>query len=148
LVVSADPENPMLPQATVRLPYVRRFLVRFLYLLEMPFKFITNIYPNPYSQQIAYQIGSFSSFSFLYPKRKTIVRTDWNGKIIGSLHGEDDSTSTPSHVMELGDYLYIGSPYANFISRVWFVNKDKIHPGTKAKQEAPKVVTTTPSPVI
>lgn len=141
LVVSADPENPMLPQSLARLPYARKFLVRLLHLIEMPFHFITNIYPNPYTKAIAYNIGSFTAFSFVFPKRSTIVRTDWNGKVIGSLHGFDQSVHSASHIMELNDYLYIGSPYNNFISRVKFVNKEKIHPAKKqVKREAPEPV--------
>lgn len=43
--------------------------------------------------------------------------------------------------MELNDYLYIGSPYNNFIGRVKLVNKDKIHPEKKqpVKREAESV---------
>lgn len=143
LVVAADPDHPMIPQSTARLPYVRKFLIRLLHLIEMPFNFISNIYPNPYTKNIAYHIGSFSSLSFMFPERKTIVRTDWTGKVIGSLHGFDTTLHSVSHVMELGDYLYLGSPYANFIGRVWFVNKDKIHPAQKQKRET---VNETPKP--
>lgn len=143
LVVSADPSNPMLPQSTAPLPFVRKFLIRLLHLIEMPFNFISNVYPNPYTPKIAYYLGSFNSFSFVFPERKTIVRADWNGKIIGSLHGFDKTLSTVSHVMELGDFLYIGSPYANFIGRVWFVNKEKIHPAQKQKRDA---IPDTPKP--
>lgn len=140
LVVSADPENPMLPQSLAPLPYVRKFILRLLNLIEMPFTFITRVYPNPYTKAIAYKIGGFAAFSFVFPKRTTIVRTDWNGKIIGSLHGFDQSVHQVSHVMELNDQLYLGSPYNNFIARVKFVNKDKIHPiKQEVKREVPVV---------
>lgn len=149
LVVAADPEHPMLPQSTTKLPLVRKFITRLLYLIEMPFNFISRVYPNPYTKKIAYSLNSFSSFGFLYPDRKTIVRVDWNGKPIGSLHGFDKSLSTISHVLEFGEYLYLGSPFADYVGRVWFVNSDKIHP-TRAKREtvteAPKIVTTTQAP--
>lgn len=139
LVVSADPEYPMLPQSLTRLPLVRKFIARLLHLIEMPFDFITNMYPNPYTKSIAYKIGSFSSFSALYPKRTTVVRTDWDGKIIGSLHGFDKSVHTVSHVAEFKDYLYFGSPFNNYIGRVKFVNKDKIHPPTTTTQKVRKL---------
>lgn len=142
LVVSADPDHPMLPHSVTRLPLVRKFIVRLLALIEMPFTFISNVYPNPYTKCVAYHIGNFQSFSFIYPDRASIVRTDWNGKIIGSLHGFDKSIATISHVMEFNDYLYLGSPYNNYIGRVKFVNKDKIHP----VKEAPKPVTQAPKP--
>lgn len=137
LVVSADPENPMIPQATTRLPLIRKFIARVLTLIEMPFKLITDMYPNPYTKSIAYKIGGFQSFGFVFPPRSTIVRTDWNGKIIGSLHGFDGSIRQISHVAEFNDYLYFGSPYNNYIGRVKFVNKDKIHP--KVQTTTPKV---------
>lgn len=144
LVVSADPENPMLPQSLPRLPYLRKFLARLLTLVEMPFAFIERIYPNQYTKSIVYKVGGFTALSFVFPKRSTIVRTDWNGKIIGSLHGFDQSVHQISHVMELNDYLYLGSPYNNFIARVKFVNKDKIHPAKKqVKREAEASPTTT-----
>lgn len=149
LVVTADPEYPMLPQSLTKLPHVRKFLLRLINLIESPFNFISRVYPNPYTKKIAYSIGSFTSFSFLYPDRKTIIRSDWSGKIIGSLHGFDKTLSTISHVMEFGDFLYLGSPYADYIGRVWFVNRDKIHP-TRAKREAvteaPVTTTTTQAP--
>lgn len=149
LVVSADPQNPLLPQSLSPLPLFRKFILRLLHLIEMPFTFITNVYPNPYTKSIAYKIGGFTAFSFFFPSRATIVRTDWNGKIIGSLHGFDQSVSTASHLMELNDYLYIGSPYNNYISRVKFINKDKIHPvkvQTKAPVTQPPTTTTTQAP--
>lgn len=148
LVVSADPQNPLLPHSMAPLPLVRKFLLRLLHLIEMPFTFITNLYPNPYTKSIAYKIGSFQAFSFTFPKRTTIVRTDWNGKVIGSLHGFDQSVTQPSHVMEFDNHLYIGSPYNHYVARVKFVNKDKIHPAkpapVKVEKVEPKVTTTTP----
>lgn len=148
LVVSADPQNPMLPHSMAPLPLVRKFLLRLLHLIEMPFNFITNLYPNPYTKSIAYKIGSFQSFAFTFPKRTTIVRTDWSGKVIGSLHGFDHSVSQASHVMEFDNHLYIGSPYNHYIGKVKFVNKDKIHPAkaapVKVEKVEPKATPTTP----
>lgn len=146
LVVAADPENPMLPQSFTKLPLARKFLLRLLNLIEMPFNFISKMYPNPYTKKIAYNIGSFTSFSFLFPSRKTIVRADWNGKIIGSLHGFDNTLSTISHVMEFGDFLYLGSPYADYVARVWFVNRDKIHPSRAKREAVTEAPTTTQAP--
>lgn len=146
LVVSADPQNPMLPQSLAPLPLFRKFIVRILHLIEMPFHFISGIYPNSVTKTIAYRIGHFGSVDFIFPKRTTIVRCDWSGKIIGSLHGFDNSVHLVSHVMELNDYLYIGSPYNNFIAKVKFVNKEKIHPAKKqVKREAPEPVTQAPT---
>ena len=142
LVVSADPSHPMLPQSLAPLPLLRRFLLRLLTLIEMPFQFITKFYPNTFTKSVAYKIGGFTAFSFTFPKRTTIVRADWNGKIIGSLHGFDQTVTQVSHVMEFNDHLYIGSPYNNFIAKVKFVNKDKIHPEKKQEVKRETVTTT------
>jgi len=145
LVVAADPANPMLPQAMAPLAHVRKFLVRLLLLIEMPFKFITSVYPNPYTRNVAHRLGHFSSSEVIHPARATIVRADWTGKIVGSLHGFDKTVKTVSHVVEFGDHLYLGSPHETYIARVKFVNKEKIHPvKQQVKREVP--VTTTAAP--
>jgi adipocyte plasma membrane-associated protein len=137
LAVSADPANPMLPQSLARLPLIRKFVLRVFSLIEMPFNFITSVYPNPYTKLISYKIGGFLSMSFVFPPRATIVRMDWNGKVIGSLHGFDGTVSFSSHVLEFNDFLYIGSPHNNYIAKVKFVNKDKIHPA-RAQATTPR----------
>ncbi len=149
LVVAADPDHPMLAHSMTKLPFVRKFFARLLYLTKWPFDYISKVYPNIYTKTIAHKMHGFSAFTFLYPNRKTIIRVDWNGKPIGSLHGFDDTLSTISHVMEFGDYLYLGSPFADYIGRVWFVNREKIHPNAQVESEPvriPKTTTTTPAP--
>lgn len=141
LVATADPENPNLAQSVDRLPYVRKFLVRLLMLVEIPFKLIQNFYPNPYTEGIVYNIGHFKGTTAMLPDRTTIVRVDWNGNVVGALHGFDQSVHSVSEVLEFGDYLYLGSPYNDFIGRVKFVNRDKVHP-VKAKTQ--KVVESPP----
>lgn len=144
LVASADPENPNLIQSADRLPIVRKFLVRFLMLLELPFKLIQNFYPNPYTEKVVYNMGHFRATTAILPDRTTIVRVDWNGNVVGALHGFDKSVHSVSEVLEFGDYLYLGSPYNDFIGRVKFVNRDKVHP---VKPKVQKVVET-PPPVV
>ncbi|CAO1334200.1 unnamed protein product [Diamesa tonsa] len=148
LVTSADAQHPMLPHSLAKLPYVRKFLARILSLVEMPFKFIENIYPNSFCKNVVYQMGGFESMKFIFPDRSSIVRVDWNGNIIGAMHGFDKSIPQISHVLEFGGYLYLGSPYNNFIGRVKFVNKDKIHPTTTQRPTTttPRPTTTTPKP--
>lgn len=136
LVVSADPENPMLPQSMTKLAIVRKFIARVLTLIEMPFKMIQNAYPNAFTEKVVYNMGGFPALDFLFPKRTTIVRVDWDGKIVGALHGDDGTAFGVSHVLEFGEYLYLGSPFNHFIGRVKFVNRDLIHP---KKIEAKKV---------
>lgn len=112
LVIAIDNEHPALWQSAANAPLIRRFLLRVLGLIEAPFKLIESVYPNPYTQYLVHQIGHFESLGNMHPPRTTILRIDWNGKIIGSLHGFDKSVHGIAHVLEDGDYLYLGS-YAN-----------------------------------
>lgn len=78
------------------------------------------------------------------PPRQTILRIDWSGKIIGSLHGFDKSAHGIAHVLEDGEYLYLGSFAQKYLGRVKL-------PATYKKavpKVAPKVeVPTTKKPV-
>ena len=141
LVTAADAQHPLLPHSLAKLPFVRKFLARSLSLFEMPFKFIEKVYPNSFCKNVVYKLGGIESMEFIMPDRSSIVRVDWNGNIIGAMHGFDKSIPKISHVLEFGGFLYLGSPYNNFIGRVKFVNKDKIHPTTTQRP-----TTTTPAP--
>lgn len=153
LVQAIDSENPALWQSAANAPLVRKFLVRSLALIELPFKVVENIYPNFYTQTIIHKIGHFESLAGLAPARQTILRLDWNGKIIGSLHGFDKSVHGVAHVLEHGDYLYLGSFANKYVGRVKLpktYKSAKVTPKVVSKVEAttqkPVTTTTTPKP--
>ncbi|XP_055617159.1 adipocyte plasma membrane-associated protein Hemomucin isoform X2 [Toxorhynchites rutilus septentrionalis] len=123
LVMAADEENPSLPRLLSKVPLIRKFLARMLALAEMPFRFLNQVMPNSVTQRLTYVIGHFETVSFANPDRVTIVRLDWNGNIVGSLHGFDRSVESISHVAEDEDSLYLGSPYNHYLARV---NKPKV----------------------
>lgn len=118
LISPADHDNPFIFQSLSRFPKIRLFLLRFLSLLELPFKFINNALPNPYTQKVIHFIGHFESLTTTIPKRTTILRVDWNGNILGSLHGFDKSIRFISHVLPLDDSLLLGSPFNKYLGRV------------------------------
>lgn len=66
------------------------------------------------------QIGQFETVKDFLPavKRVTIVKIDKDGKIIDSLHAIDGRLTTISDVEFVGDYVYLGSPFNNYIARV------------------------------
>lgn len=156
LVLAVDAENPALWQSAASTPLIRKFLSRALALLELPFKLIEQVYPNPFSANAIHKIGHFETIGGLSPARQTILRIDWQGKIVGSLHGFDRSVHTIAHVMEDGDYLYLGSYSNKYIGRVKLPKSYKSAKPTQtppvAQKEtvkpvaAPKVTTTTPPP--
>lgn len=154
LVTSRDAENPSLMASLTKVPLIRRFLIRVLYLIELPFVTVNHFLPNYYAQTAMHTIGHFSSVGFAFPARQTILKIDWNGNIVGSLHGSDKSVHGIAHVTEFGDYLLLGSPFNQYIGRVKLpqnVRKQfKIGvdatPKAEARTEKPPVATTTTPP--
>lgn len=157
LVLSVDAENPALWQSAANAPLIRKFLARVLALIELPFKLIEQVYPNWFSASAVHKIGHFETIGGLSPPRQTILRIDWEGKIVGSLHGFDRSVHTIAHVLEDGDYLYLGSFSNRYIGRVKLpksYKSAKPTPAPPAAQKetvkpvaAPKPTSTTPPPV-
>ena len=128
LVVSADPENPMLAQQLTSLPHLRKFIIRVLWLIETPFSLIHTYFPNIVTEKLLTEVGNTEQLLFIIPKRQTIVRLDWKANVVAAMHSDDGSAILVTHVMEFEDYLYFGTPYFNYISRVKFLNKGLIHP--------------------
>ncbi|KAL9899611.1 adipocyte plasma membrane-associated protein Hemomucin-like [Glossina fuscipes fuscipes] len=118
LIFSVDSQNASLFAIFSEFSNLRLFLARILYLFEAPFRAFNNIYPNKFSQRFVHFIGHCESVSFMIPKRSTIVRLDWDGNIVGSLHCFDKSVGAACHVLEFNDYLYLGSPFNRFLVRV------------------------------
>lgn len=153
LVTTRDEKNPSMMAAMQKVPLVRKFLIRLLYLIEMPFQVLNNVFPNPYAQKITHFLGSFPSLAFTYPDRTTILKVDWNGNIKFSLHGSDKSVNGIAHVAEYGDYLLLGSPFNQYIGRVKIpkalesqIKPKQIPVSTTTTTTTPKPTTTTPKP--
>ncbi|XP_058463081.1 adipocyte plasma membrane-associated protein Hemomucin [Malaya genurostris] len=147
LVMAADEENPSIGHLMCKVPLIRKFLARLLYLAEMPFRILHQVWPSVHSQRILHAIGHFEMVSFMNADRVTVVRLDWQGNIVGSLHGFDRSLASISHVVELGDYLYLGSPYNKYLARVKMpkikVPKVRIQNVHFEPEPVPTVTTTT-----
>ncbi|XP_017874286.1 PREDICTED: adipocyte plasma membrane-associated protein isoform X2 [Drosophila arizonae] len=118
IVSSADSEHPPSFSLFSRFPTIRLFLARMLALFELPFRYINSVYPNKFSQRFVHFVGHGEMAMLLAPKRTTVVRVDWNGNIVGSLHGFDKSVVGVSHVLEFQDHLYLGSPFNHYLARV------------------------------
>lgn len=116
LPLTADPQNPFIFQSMTRMPLARKFLARLLTLADLFFSGIATILPNDFTRSIAHNIGSTEMLSFLFSERSTILRLDWNGKIVKAYHAFDSAIYT--HVMEMDGQLYLGSIAHNYIARV------------------------------
>lgn len=139
MLIAADKDYPAIFHSAANAPLLRKFVARVLALIELPFKLIEKVHPNFYTRSIVHKIGNFETLKA--PPRSTIVRIDWNGKIVGSLHGFDGSASNAAHALEDGDYLYIGSFKNKFLARVKLPKTYKS--GKTVPKVEPKVVTIT-----
>lgn len=113
-VSSADSENPQPAHYFAPVPYIRKFIVRIVCLIEKVIWFFD-----------LYKSVDVQALRWLAPTRNTIIRLDWNGTVVSAMHGFDGTAHTISDVLEFEDHLYLGSPFNDFIGRVKFTNKEK-----------------------
>lgn len=118
LATAADKDHPLIPHLLSNFPLTRRFVIRLLELIKMPFEFVNKMYPNQLTNFIAREIYSMDMVKHIVPSRRTVVRLDWKGNVIESLHGSDDTAGLVTHVLKMHGHLYMGSVTSNFIIRV------------------------------
>ncbi|XP_015518729.2 adipocyte plasma membrane-associated protein [Neodiprion lecontei] len=118
LIVTADADHPILVQSLAPHPYIRKMLARILYLLEAPFKLVEDAYPNCYTKRAVHWIGHFESVKFLQHESVVVLRIGFDGKITDVLYTSDGKISGISSAYILKDYLYLGSPYNEYLARV------------------------------
>ncbi|XP_017083073.1 adipocyte plasma membrane-associated protein-like [Drosophila eugracilis] len=116
LALAVDSENPNPFAGLAPYPRLRFFLARLVGIMQLPFQFLKNIYPNNISAHLLHSFTEWVSSNS--PNRTTIVRLDWNGNIVKALHGFDRSAASISHVLEYKGYLYLGSPTNQHIVKV------------------------------
>ncbi|KAK0088374.1 hypothetical protein PV325_012272 [Microctonus aethiopoides] len=146
LYVLADEEHPLLSQSLAPHSNIRKLIVRAMTLLEAPFKLLDQVYPNYYSKQIVHSIGHFESSAGLFHEGVVVLRIDPTGKVIDVLDETDGKLSRISSAFPLGDYLYLGSPFNQYLARVPL---DTALPGLKkAFKSEPQVVKQIPTPKI
>lgn len=118
LASAADDDHPMIPHILAKLPTLRKFVIRMFELIKMPFEFINSLFPNQLTNFVCRAFGSMDMITFILPSRRTVIRLDWEGNVVRSLHGSDKSTGVVTHVMKLDGFLYLGSVTSDYIARV------------------------------
>ncbi|KAH8381913.1 hypothetical protein KR009_000911 [Drosophila setifemur] len=109
-------------------PRLRRFFSRLVVLIQLPFKFLNMIYPSNISAHLFHKAAELHANSA--PNRTTLLRVDWNGNIVRSLHGFDKTAFGISHVVEFEGHFYFGSPSNSYIMQVKLPEADE-----KSKKE-------------
>lgn len=118
LATAADEKHPMLPHLLAEYPTIRKFLVRLLELILMPFEFVNSYYQNPFTSFICREFGSMDMIKFIIPARRAVINLGWNANVVKSLYGSDSTAGVVTHALKLDDFLYLGSVTSNFIARV------------------------------
>ncbi|KYN02964.1 PREDICTED: adipocyte plasma membrane-associated protein-like [Cyphomyrmex costatus] len=120
IVTTNNPELPQIYQSLIPHPYLRKMLVRLFVTMELPFKLLNDVYPNPYTERILHAIGSHQGIEFLSdPKQKSLVlRIDASGNIIEILTSDDGSAHDISSAYIHNGFLWFGTPFKNYLGRV------------------------------
>lgn len=118
LATAGDVDNPMAQQLLAPYSTFRKFLARLCHLILMPFEFIHSIYPNQLTNFINRVFYSMDMIKFIVPPRRSVIRLDWKGNIVESLHGSDNTAGSVTHALKLHGHLYLGSVTSNYIARV------------------------------
>jgi hypothetical protein len=118
LIVYADSQHPQLSQSIMPHPYIRRLGARLLAILESPFKCLQSYYPNYYAEKVIHYIGGFESMLLLTPKTVAVLRINENGEIIDAAYTNDGNISGISSAFIHDDFLWLGSPFNEYIARV------------------------------
>ncbi|XP_063992067.1 adipocyte plasma membrane-associated protein Hemomucin [Diachasmimorpha longicaudata] len=145
LPLIADEEHPQLMQSLAPHPHLRKMLLRLMGILEMPFKFLEQLYPNTYTKKIVHFIGHFHSGSVLFQDTTTVLRIDPNGRILDSLEVGDGKISTITSAFPWNGYLWLGSFKNNYLARIPL---EKVLPElvkTEERKKVPDATTTRPT---
>ncbi|XP_058453217.1 adipocyte plasma membrane-associated protein Hemomucin-like isoform X1 [Malaya genurostris] len=145
IVIAADPNNPSALALLAPFPILRKFCVRMLTFIELPFEFVYQKTGNQLALHASHFIGNLLSAKALFPKRSTVLRLDWEGNIVAALHGDDGTASLVAHATQNGEYLLLGSPATSWIGRVRLNEETLKTVGSKvrlgsAKKPSPKPV--------
>ncbi|XP_055523310.1 adipocyte plasma membrane-associated protein Hemomucin-like [Wyeomyia smithii] len=118
IVIAADKENPSLLAMLAPFPNLRKFVVRMLTLIELPFEFVYQKTGNHLALHASNFVGNLASIKALFPKRGTVLRMDWQGNIVAALHSDDGVTNMIAHAAQSGEHLLLGTPIYPWIAKV------------------------------
>lgn len=137
VLIAVDDENPSLLAKLASYPKARKFLVRLMSMLEVPFEYLYAKTGSHLALRVSHFIGNFNSVAALFPKRGTVLRLDWDGNILAALHSDDGHTNLVAHAVQSGDYLLLGSPMHNSIRKVKLTEEVLriVSPGRKVAQK-------------
>jgi len=109
---------------------IRKFVSRLIYMVLMPVKFMNYIVPTTATRKFEYWCGNLEPFAQLAKPYGLVVEIDGEtGEIISSMHSTNGAVRFISEAIILGRWIYLGSPYNNYLARIPSRLRD-LGPGT------------------
>lgn len=117
LPLAIDEEHPFIGHLLSKNPAARQFFYTLLKVTESPHGLLRDDFPEDVKKVIKGYVGSFMQMGFAIPPRATLLRVDWEGNIRDAFYATDGTISAISQGVVHDGYLYMGSPFNNFIAR-------------------------------
>ncbi|MCL4129430.1 UNVERIFIED_CONTAM: hypothetical protein GTU68_063179 [Idotea baltica] len=119
---------------TSQWPGLRKVFTRATALLQKAVNAINSYFPNHFCKVFSYKMFNLGVVSdWTYHGESIIVEVDEKGVIVGSLQGSNGVVKMVSETQQVGDYLFFGSPYTQFLGRL-HISKKKAAPSKPTKQ--------------
>lgn len=115
--LAIDEQNPLISHLLAQNPKARQFFIDLTKVTESPYGLMRKDFPLYVQAAIGGYIGSFEQLGFALGPRTTILRVDWEGNILEALYATDGSVIQLSHAVYQDGYLYMGSPFNDYIAR-------------------------------
>lgn len=99
--------------------FVRKFICRLVSMVLVPAKFLNKVMPTSVSLKFEYWCGNLEPFAHLTRPYGLVVEVDGDtGSILSSLHSTNGAVRFISEAVVLDRWIYLGSPYTNYLARV------------------------------
>jgi len=98
--------------------WIRKIVLRLMHLVKIPLDLLSTYLDLPIIQQMNYYMMSFESILPMMPRYSIVLEVDWQGKILESWHTNRTDFSRFSEAKIINGYMYLSSPYNDFLGRV------------------------------
>uniref|UniRef100_A0A0P4WRE4 Strictosidine synthase conserved region domain-containing protein n=1 Tax=Scylla olivacea TaxID=85551 RepID=A0A0P4WRE4_SCYOL len=121
LVSYATERNRQLAAALGPLSFVRKLLLRLMTVTKLLFEAANSIYPSVYIEKLAQKtlhLEPVTAMTIRETNLSIVVEVDADGKIVDSLQGDSGRIVLVSETHKVGENLFFGSPYNNYLGRL------------------------------
>lgn len=99
-------------------PTVRKVFARVVHLIRQGLGLLDGFLDSDLLKMTIYKLAHMSPYATLTNPTGLVLELDSDGKIIRSLHSPDGQVPFISEALEHNGYLYLGSPWNNFLGKL------------------------------